>query len=70
MTRGTLPLSENMLLPITKGFSKFVSYMDGQPNIVAVDYSSSLEVSVEIPLSNQKFQIISPLAILQWQIIL
>ena len=63
-------MSETMLLPITKGFSNFVSYMDGQPNIVAVDYSSSLEVSVEIPLSNQKFQIISPLVIFQWQIIL
>ena len=35
-------------------FSHFVSYMDGQPKIVAYENASSLEGSVDTPLSRWK----------------
>ena len=55
ITRGSLPLSGTKLLLLTKYiFSHFVSYMDGWPNILDVDYASSLEGSVDNLISVQK----------------
>ena len=51
---GTLLLSGTMLLLLTKRCSQFVSNMDGRPKVVAGDNASSLEGSLETPLSRRK----------------
>ena len=52
--RNSSSFRNNFVTAHNEIFSHFVSYMDGQTKIVAGDNASSLEGSVETPLSSQK----------------